>query len=53
MKQWMKMFTDLQAGQEVTVGEPGELGASKPGKVTALNKQAMKDDFGQFVDRNQ
>jgi hypothetical protein len=50
MSKWMELFADLQAGQQTEVG--GELGATK-GKVTALDKKAMKDDFGQFVDRNQ
>jgi hypothetical protein len=50
MKQWMQLFADLQAGQEVEVGELGE---TRRGRVQALNKKAMQDDFGQFVDKNQ
>ena len=50
VQQWTKLFADLQAGQEVEVTE---LGVRKPGMVKALNKKAMQDDFGQFVDRNQ
>jgi hypothetical protein len=50
VQQWTKLFADLQAGQEVEVGE---LGASTRGTVKALNQKAMQDDFGQFVDRNQ
>ena len=50
VQQWTKLFADLQAGQEVEVTE---LGVTKRGVVKALNKKAMQDDFGQFVDRNQ
>jgi hypothetical protein len=50
VKQWMQLFADLQAGQQVEVGE---LGATKRGVVKALDKKAMQDDFGQFVDKNQ
>ncbi|HLL01291.1 MAG TPA: FecR family protein [Myxococcaceae bacterium] len=49
-QQWTKLFANLQAGQEVEVTE---LGVAKRGVVKALNKKAMQDDFGQFVDRNQ
>lgn len=50
VQQWTQLFADLQAGQEVEVGE---LGATKRGLVKALDKKALQDDFGQFVDRNQ
>jgi FecR protein len=44
--EWEKKFVDLQAQQQVEVGE--ELGAAKP-----LDTSAMSDAFGRFVDRNQ
>ena len=50
VQQWMKLFADLKAGEEVEVGE---LGATQRAEVKGLNKSAMQDDFGQFVDRNQ
>jgi hypothetical protein len=45
-EEWEKKFVELQARQQVEVGE--ELGASRP-----LDTRAMKDAFGSFVDRNQ
>jgi hypothetical protein len=55
VEQWMEMFARLQAGQETEVGdlELGEPGAPQSKVVRRLDKKAMKDDFGQFVDRNQ
>ncbi|MBN1207499.1 MAG: FecR domain-containing protein [Myxococcaceae bacterium] len=45
-EEWEKKFVELQAQQQVTVGE--ELGASRP-----LDPRSMKDAFGRFVDRHQ
>lgn len=45
-EEWEKKFVELQAQQQVEVGE--ELGAAKP-----LDASAMGDAFGRFVDRNQ
>jgi hypothetical protein len=47
-EQWEKIFIDLQKKKQVTVDS--EL---TPGKVEALDMKAMKDKFGQFVERNQ
>ena len=47
-EEWEKRFIELQANQQVTVDS--EL---KPAKAEALDKNAMKDEFGRFVDRNQ
>jgi hypothetical protein len=44
-EEWEKKFVELQAGQQVVVGE--ELGVARP-----LDTRAMKDAFGRFVDRN-
>jgi hypothetical protein len=45
-EEWEKKFVELQAQQQVEVGE--ELGAARP-----LDASAMGDAFGRFVDRNQ
>jgi hypothetical protein len=50
-QKWMEIFANLQAGQQVEVGS--ELGATKRATVKPLDKKAMQDDFGQFVDQNQ
>lgn len=47
-EQWEKNFIDLQKNRQVTVDS--EL---KPAQAEALDKKAMKDKFGRFVDRNQ
>jgi hypothetical protein len=52
MSEWMELFADLQAGQQTEVGDR-ELGATKDRVVKPLDKKAMQDDFGRFVDQNQ
>lgn len=47
-EEWEKVFLSLQKNKEVTLDSD-----LKPSKVTDLNKKAMQDDFGRFVDRNQ
>jgi hypothetical protein len=48
VEEWEKRFLELQAKQEVWVGEDLE-----ELKMRTLDLRAMKDDFGRFVDRNQ
>lgn len=46
LEEWERKFVELQAQKQVTVDE--ELGKAVP-----LDMNAMRDDFGRFVDRNQ
>jgi hypothetical protein len=52
LSQWMELFADLQAGEQTEVGDR-ELGAKQDRVVRPLDKKAMQDDFGRFVDHNQ